>query len=222
MNFKRTFAKKHKIKRILLALAVSGVFLCQSCATIMSGFRTSQIIPVTSNPVGAKIIVDGKKMGYTPLNLQLKRKKSHVIQIEKQGYNPLDIRITRKSSLLFEPISGNIIWGPIGSVVADRLLIGWFNVGLGSSGKATSSGVFNPTVFVIGFVVGWTTGVGIDIATGANYSLSPKELNLRLIKTEGKHQHNFILINTEQFQNIKWIRIKCADSDREDGIVNLH
>ncbi|UCE23125.1 MAG: PEGA domain-containing protein [Candidatus Aminicenantes bacterium] len=32
-------------------------------------------MPVTSNPLGAKIIVDGKEMGYTPLGLKLKKKK---------------------------------------------------------------------------------------------------------------------------------------------------
>jgi hypothetical protein len=41
-----------------------------------------------------------------------------------------------------------------------------------------------------------------------------------LEKIEGKPQPNFILIDEEQFQNIKWIRIKCADSDGEE-IVNI-
>ena len=78
-------------KQIFLAFFVSSVFLFQNCTTISRG--TSQEIPVTSNPVGAKIIVDGKELGYTPLNLKLKRKKGHIIRIEKQGYNPLEIKI---------------------------------------------------------------------------------------------------------------------------------
>ena len=59
--------------KIILALIISSVFLFQNCATIFSGFRTSQKIPVTSNPSGAKIIVDGEERGYTPLNLKLKK-----------------------------------------------------------------------------------------------------------------------------------------------------
>ena len=92
----------------ILALIVSSVFFFQNCATIIRG--TSQKIPVTSNPTGAKIIVDGEEMGYAPLNLKLKRKKSHVIRIEKQGYNPLEIRTTRKTSAGLS-VFANIFWG---------------------------------------------------------------------------------------------------------------
>ena len=35
-----------------------------------------------------------------------------------------------------------------------------------------------------------------------------------------KSQPNFILIDAEQFQNIKWVRIKCADFDKEE-LVNI-
>ncbi|NIO49571.1 MAG: PEGA domain-containing protein [Candidatus Aminicenantes bacterium] len=51
-----------------MALMVTSVFLFQNCATIISG--TSQKIPVTSNPSGAKIIVDGIEVGNAPLNLK--------------------------------------------------------------------------------------------------------------------------------------------------------
>ncbi|MGB2763827.1 MAG: PEGA domain-containing protein [Candidatus Aminicenantaceae bacterium] len=209
-----------KTPQIILAILVSSFFLFQNCATItMSG--TSQTVPITSNPSGAKIIVNGKERGYAPLNLKLKKYMSNIIRIEKPGYNPLEIRISRKSSLLFKSISGNILWGPIGSIVAHSLVIGWLNLGLDSPGNITSEGEWRTRILVLGFVVGWASAVGIDIATGATYSLSPKELNLRLIKIEGKTKPDFILINAEQFKNIKWIRIKCADSDREDEIVNL-
>ncbi len=40
------------------------IFLLQSCATIVKG--TSQKIPVTSAPIGAKVLVDGTEMGTTP------------------------------------------------------------------------------------------------------------------------------------------------------------
>lgn len=82
-----------KKTQIFLALFVLSIFFLQNCATMNRGTR--QKIPVTSNPQGAKIIVDGEEMGYAPLNLKLKRKKNHIMRIEKEGFNPLEIRITR-------------------------------------------------------------------------------------------------------------------------------
>ena len=60
----------------------------------------------------------------------------------------------------------------------------------------------------------------VDSKSGANYSLSPKELNVTLTKIGEKPQSNIILIDAEKFQDIKWIRIKCADYERED-IINF-
>jgi len=42
------------------------------------------------------------------------------------------------------------------------------------------------------------------------------------LELEGKPHPDFILIDVEQFQNIKWIRIKCADSEGEDDIINVN
>ncbi len=79
-----------------LTILVLGVFFLQNCMTI---FRSNpQSVPITSQPTGAKIIVDGKDRGHTPLSLQLKRKANHTLRIERQGYNPLEIRITRNTS----------------------------------------------------------------------------------------------------------------------------
>jgi hypothetical protein len=42
--------------------------------------RPSQKIPVTSQPPGAKIIADGKDIGYAPLGLKLKKKAVHLTE----------------------------------------------------------------------------------------------------------------------------------------------
>jgi len=192
-------------------MAIS-VFLFQNCATIIRG--TSQKIPVTSNPTGAKIIVDGKGVGYTPLNLKLKRKKGHVIRIEKQGYNPLEIRIARKTSALSvgTSILGNyFLGGCIG-------LVG-YAVGYVLKGRAGKSELAS-RLGLCGLFVGWIGTIYIEFKSGANYTLSPKEFNMTLSKIEEKPHPNLILIDAEKFQDIKWIRIKCADSEEEE-IVNL-
>ena len=104
-------------KRIVIAILVMNVFLLQNCATISRG--SSQKIPVTSNPIGARIIVNGEEVGNTPLNLKLKRKENHVIRIEKQGYHPLEIRTTRKTSAIsiWGSIFINFIWGCAGAII---------------------------------------------------------------------------------------------------------
>lgn len=101
--------------QIILALLISSVFLFQNCVTLISG--TSQKIPVTSSPSGAKIIVDGEETGHAPMVLKLKRKKkSHIIRVEKPGYNPVEIRITQKTSAELSMLSilGNAVYGGLG------------------------------------------------------------------------------------------------------------
>ncbi len=196
--------------QIILALFVISVFFFQNCATIISG--TSQEIPVTSNPSGAKIIVDGKEIGYAPLNLKLKKKRNHIIRIEKEGYNPLEIRIISKLLPKGNTSIGNILLGGTAGWV-----LGLF---LGRLLEGVRTLWISESTTTIGSILGILVAYRIDSKSGANYTLSPKDLNVTLKKIEGKPQPNLILINAEHFQNIKWIRIKCADSDGEK-IVNI-
>jgi hypothetical protein len=206
-------------KQIILALLVMSTFLFQSCATIISG--TSQKIPVTSNPSGAKISVDGIEIGYTPMELKLKRKHDHHILIEKQGYNPLEIRVFRKknSSLLPLSIFGNVfIFGPISlgiGALSTLMLLVIFKpeATLNELNEWSFAPYIAGGICVLSFILK-------DFQSGALYTLSPEELNVTLIKIEGKSQPNIILMDIEQFQNIKWIRIKCVDSDKEE-IVSI-
>jgi len=194
--------------QIFLALFVSSIFLLQNCATMVRGTR--QEIPITSNPQGAKIIVDGEEMGYAPLNLKLKRKKNHIMRIEKEGFNPLEIRISRGTATSYADTSFvmNAFWGFVGSIGGAIALSGGRFSKMGDSA-------------LLGLVIGWVGSTGIDYLSGADYTLSPKNLNVTLTKMEGKSQPNLILLDAEQFQNIKWIRIKCTNSDGEDEIVNF-
>jgi hypothetical protein len=72
----------------------------------------------------------------------------------------------------------------------------------------------------IGAIIGWIGCALVDGKSGAKYALSPEELNVTLTKSGEKPQPNIILIDAEKFQDIKWIRIKCADYERED-IINF-
>jgi hypothetical protein len=193
-----------------LALMVASVFSFQSCATLIS--RTSKKIPVTSHPSGARIVVNGEEMGYTPLILRLKRNKNHIIRVEKQGYNPLEIRIKRKiSGSLALSILGNIaIIGPL--CMAAVLVIGGIDA---SSEKAGSYDAIGHLLF---------GGVGIlfDTISGANFTPSPAELDVALEKIKDKPQPDITVIDSERFQNIKWIRIKLSNSDKENEVLFYH
>ncbi|MHC4880514.1 MAG: PEGA domain-containing protein [Planctomycetota bacterium] len=54
------------------------------CATILNG--TSQSVEVRSAPHGARVIVDGRDIGTTPLKADLKRGIPHTVQVSKDGY----------------------------------------------------------------------------------------------------------------------------------------
>ena len=61
------------------------VFLLSTgCATIIKG--TTQAIPVSSDPAGADILVDGMLVGTTPSDVEFKRKRDHLVVIEKENY----------------------------------------------------------------------------------------------------------------------------------------
>ncbi len=81
------------------------------CASIVKG--TTQAIPVTSDPTGADVRLDGNKLGQTPLKVEAKRKGDHLLTIEKAGYQTETVAITRN---IGGAVFGNIIAGG---------LIGW-------------------------------------------------------------------------------------------------
>ena len=90
-----------------LALSVMG------CATIVNGSRQS--IPITSQPAGATITVNGHNVGVTPEVLHLRRRRKAVLTIALKGYKTKTITLTRHISGWFW---GNIlIGGAIGMVV---------------------------------------------------------------------------------------------------------
>lgn len=91
----------------LLALALLG----GGCASIVKG--TTQAIPVSSNPTGADVKLDGNHVGQTPMTVEVKRKTDHLLTIEKQGYQPESVAITRNVG---GAVFGNILAGG---------LIGW-------------------------------------------------------------------------------------------------
>jgi hypothetical protein len=189
-------------------LAIFGFLILQNCSQARRP-KLTQDIPVTSNPVGARIIVDGKDAGQAPLILSLKKNGSHKIRIEKEGFNPTELVITRKLSpgaplyLLAVPVGaaaglgGGALFGFI-----DRLF----------SGKDISK---TPSGAYVGLAIGGALGVVfaiIGMNTPESHSLSPRSLEVTLTKLtgQGSPQVQVIYLDSEQLKDIQWLRIKLA------------
>ena len=52
-----------------------------------------QDIPVSTNPVGAKIYADGQFAGVTPARVSLERNRSHILTLVKENYRQADVVI---------------------------------------------------------------------------------------------------------------------------------
>lgn len=95
---------KSIVQKVILSLLIG--FNCVSCATIING--TTQEIPVSSDPIGAGVFVDGNPVGCTPMTIVVKRKHNHMIVVSKEGYEDAAIQLT---PVLSGAVAGNIIAG---------------------------------------------------------------------------------------------------------------
>jgi len=191
------------------ALLAAAVFFLQSCATIVQG--PSQKIPVTSAPMGARVFVDGKDMGTTPLTLELKKKKPGVIRIEKEGYHPHEIRITRKKpSQLSLTVIGNAAVGvPFGLVLGAKMRVNenfdfWEKIG-----QALLYYTLIATAVALPLSL-------VDYITGAAYSLSPKSLEVVLTPAGGRPRLEITEIDEARLRDVKWLRIQAAGQRDRD------
>lgn len=100
--------------RILSAKLFGFLFLTvlvSGCATIIQG--TTQRVPVSSVPSGAKVTVNESTAYTTPTVLELSRKEHHTLQLSMEGYHP---EVMKLESVTSAAVMGNILLGG---------LIGW-------------------------------------------------------------------------------------------------
>ena len=92
-----------------LILAVVAVML-QSCASIITG--KMQTMTFNSTPQGAKVYVDGKTIGVTPITTDVRRKSKN-INFAMDGYKDYPLTVKKSGNGW---VWGNYIFLPLGLI----------------------------------------------------------------------------------------------------------
>ena len=177
-------------------LILSSILLTPDCATITR--RSKQRIPVTSDLVGATVIVNGVQQGVTPLEIRLGRKeKGQVIRIESPGYNPFEIRLHRRMS--GGPIAGNVLIGLIPGVVPSVA----YNM---EHDEDENVSTMSYLIWMLSAAACGAVLTAID-SGGSGYELNPRDLTVTLSKADGALRVDTMFLNPDEFPNVKWIRV---------------
>ena len=98
---------------LLAALWLAMAIILSGCGTLKHG--STQNLDISSNPVGARITVDGIDRGESPLTVELPRKNNHTISVALAGYQNFQIILDRKWSKW--AIGNILLGGPIGLII---------------------------------------------------------------------------------------------------------
>lgn len=82
------------MKKFLIILAVSFVFLPVGCASILKG--STEKVNFGSTPSEAKVYINGTLMGTTPFELNLKSNQSYTIEFRKEGFESKTVVVNNK------------------------------------------------------------------------------------------------------------------------------
>jgi hypothetical protein len=91
----------------VLGFVVSMGFGC-------STFVLTQTIPVSTNPIGAKIYANGQYVGQTPTSVSLERNRDHILTLIKEDYQQKDVTIRRvyqRERTLLKAVSAGVETG---------------------------------------------------------------------------------------------------------------
>jgi uncharacterized protein YceK len=108
-------------KSIFILIALS--FLLFGCATIFSG--STQKISYSSEPSGAKVYVNGKYMGNTPFELNMRKNKSYTIEFRKKGYSSKSVLINNNVGTGWVVLD---VLGGLVPVIIDAATGNWYSL----------------------------------------------------------------------------------------------
>lgn len=105
------------MKRVsCFSLLIACLLFMAGCATIILG--KEQQIGISSSPSGAKVSVNGRLIGDTPVIASLARGDKQIVKINLDGYQPYEIALSRNISGW---VWGNIIFGGFIGLAVDAL-----------------------------------------------------------------------------------------------------
>jgi hypothetical protein len=79
-------------RKVLILLLLSIFFTYTGCATLFSGGHDE--ISLSSEPIGAKVLVNGMNRGKTPIMLNLKKGKEYQIEFVKEGFETRNLTLS--------------------------------------------------------------------------------------------------------------------------------
>ena len=115
--------RARQLLRFATALIATVSVVVAGCATIMHG--SSQEIAIASQPTGAKVTVDNKELGVTPVTSKLARKGAHRITVTLDRDQPYDLTTTRHTSGW---VWGNIVFGGLIGLAVDAITGGLYAI----------------------------------------------------------------------------------------------
>lgn len=136
-----------------LALALSGLTLLCACAPQV----LTQPVPVSSDPPGAQVYVDGAPACQTPCKVDLPRNQDHLLTLRKDGFRQQDVAVKRQYQ-------------------SAKVMLSAINEGV------RSNDFFKNAAWGLG---GGVQSVNRQEDTGEAYVLVPSTLAVRLVPTGG-------------------------------------
>ena len=112
------------IRAILTTFLLALSSVVSGCATIVH-LGGNEELNVSSEPAGAKVVIDGTERGVTPLATKVERKKDHAVVLTKEGFEENQSRV---ESHLSWWVAGNVILGGLIGILVDVLSGGGYTI----------------------------------------------------------------------------------------------
>ncbi len=104
------------MRSLTIALTAVSLLTMNGCATIMHG--SQQDVGISSTPSNARVSVDNKPLGNTPVVANLKSGDTHFVKIELDGFLPFETTLTKRVTGW---VWGNIVFGGVLGLAVDAM-----------------------------------------------------------------------------------------------------
>jgi hypothetical protein len=156
MTIFKVATARFPVAAVLAALVV----LSTSCAALFSG--PTQTVPVTSQPARAEVVVDGRAVGFTPIELELERGRDHTVVVRWGGQQ-------RTVVVRSDVQPGPLVLDLVPVAVSASLLYG---INASDFFHDTSESV----AFTFGVLAVSFAPLLVDVGSGALHQLTPGEI----------------------------------------------